>query len=146
MNRLSLYFHHHTFGEWHESYGNHHRFFHVKTTERVCSTCGEAQLQLLEIDCPHRRRTGEYCYSCQPWADRWQEMIDKSLYTPIIRDMGKYKTGQEYFQPMEKRNKALYDFLREGHTYEEAGKKFGITRARAYAIAKREVAREKQPA
>lgn len=139
-------FHVHRFGEWRESYGNNHYWNHAKTTERTCVVCGESELQLLELDCSTKKRTGEYCHWCKPWAHRWYEMIDKSRYTPYTKVMPKYKTGHKYNEPLTKRNQALYEYIEEGHTYAEASKKFDVTRARAFQICRTYLKKLQQPA
>lgn len=144
---MFLSFHHHTFGSWVPSALNHHPWKHAKEEYRSCE-CGEREYRLLELFCSTKHRTGEYCRGCQPYASIWENRTLDTRVNPIYNEvMAKYKTGIDYTKPLTKRNEALFVFMEDpDHTYEDAAKKFGITRARAFQIVKRIREKEKQPA
>lgn len=136
-----MLFHHHTWSEWHDGYGNNHPWQHVKMLERFCMKCGEVDYQLIELMCSTKKRTGEYCHWCKPYAESWEKYIkslsfDKSLtgeYTPNMNPQ-KYNLAFWPNKADKTRNKKIFDLIEDGELVTRVAQKYHLSRQRVYQI------------
>lgn len=141
----AIMFHTHKWSEWQESPLNKNVWAHEKDIYRFCSECGERENKILTIDCTQFKRTGKWCIHCAPIAEEIERGLDKTAYQCYHENMEKRqnKLGLKYQEPLTNRNQNIYKLVTEkGMSYQAIGGKYGITRARAYQIYKRE--KEKQ--
>lgn len=135
--------HEHDFGEWIET--NKHAWSHAKTLYRTCKTCYEDEYRLIELNCPQYKIKGKNCHWCERYEEEWQRRLKNMTFDGVL-DAGAIVTYNQLMKQIKKgvtpetmvdRNKELYKFILEGHTFAQAGEKFDISRARAYELYKK---------
>lgn len=124
--------HIHDFTLWER--GFKHSWKHYIEAERHCKKCNYKEYQLLEIFCPTYKRTGNWCFSCAPYAKIWEKHFDNVEI--VCNNIGMKKRGRPI---LTERNAEMLAKKRGGYTLRMLMQEYDLKKSTVSEVLKRTI-------